>query len=64
MAANLNERMQDTKALKERFEVRFKELERADLPAKEFAQQTEKLQKEKEEELQNIEARYKIKQMD
>lgn len=37
MAANLNERMQDTKALKERFEVRFKELERADLPAKEFA---------------------------
>lgn len=64
MAANLSERMLETKALTDKFELKFKELEKANLPAKEFAKLTEQLQKEKEEELQNIEARYKIKQMD
>lgn len=48
MSANLSERMQETKALKDRFEMQFKELEKADLPAKEFAEQTKKLQQEKE----------------
>ena len=40
MAANLSERMLETKALTDKFELKFKELEKANLPAKEFAKLT------------------------